>query len=208
MFDCDAGTKLSVLQRWGLLLMYIWPPFLQSLFWEGFLYGGRIESLTPPPHPSRIPAPVVNPTTSSLSTHLTGDEVWWAMSLNPWLAEGKYTVAAWLTWLWWEEGEMGAEEERIRCYRRKQAGDGIEKLYDWGICTISSADRIFCPMLTAFCLFSRKWDWLTTTPIMPGTTAPTWHSLIAVVLPYFQSFSLGTRGWCIMFMSAGHCASS
>ncbi|KAM7391656.1 hypothetical protein PAMP_022327 [Pampus punctatissimus] len=46
---------------------------------------------------------------------------------------------------------------------------------------------------------TRKWDWLTTTLIMPGTTAPTWPSPIAVGLPYFQSSSLGMKEWPYLF---------
>lgn len=40
----------------------------------------------------------------------------------------------------------------------------------------------------------RKWDWSTITLIMPGTTALTWLSHIAVGLPYFQSSSPGVKG--------------
>lgn len=40
----------------------------------------------------------------------------------------------------------------------------------------------------------RKWDWLTTTHIMSGTTALTCLNPIAVDRPYFQSSSLGMKG--------------
>lgn len=64
-------------------------------------------------------------------------------------------------------------------------------------------------VLTTQCLFhtdgirfffssssSRKWDWLTTTLIMPETTAPTWASRIVVGPPCFQSSNLEMRGQC------------
>ncbi|MEQ2281047.1 hypothetical protein AMECASPLE_026433, partial [Ameca splendens] len=40
---------------------------------------------------------------------------------------------------------------------------------------------------------TRKWGWLITILITPGTTALTWPSHIAVGLPYFQSSSLGMK---------------
>lgn len=95
---------------------------------------------------------------------------------------------------------MRAGGKRRGCYRNDKAGDGKSKNT-----LILYLHHSYGDGMSSFRLLSRKWDWLTTTLIMPETTVPTWPNHIAAGPPCFQSFSLGMRGWCTMLISAGNC---
>lgn len=91
---------------------------------------------------------------------------------------------------------MRAGEKRSSRVRGKKAGVWISKCFlTSGLYSQRNARSILM-VYVFFFSSSRKWDWLTTTLIMPETTAPTWASRIVVGPPCFQSSNLEMRGQC------------